>query len=416
MNILHTSDWHLGHTLHGHKRHEEFSLFLSWLHEIILREHVDLLLVAGDIFDNASPGTQAQELYYDFLHRITASTHCHVVITSGNHDSPAFLDAPQQLLEHLRVHIIGRARAPEEEVLKIPGEGKDAGVLVCAVPFLRERELYHAEAGDTPEERDVKLAEGLYEHYSQCAAAAEAIRAGRDIPLIAMGHLFVQGGSVHTDQADSIRIGTLARVDAGMFCHAFDYVALGHLHIPQKVHQQEMVRYSGSPLPMDFQESKDKKSVCLLHTQGRKISVQDIAVPTFRELVCLEGDWEELERQFKELAQSSENPEHLWAEVLYTGQEIIGNLREKVLQTAPEHVDVLRIRNARTLLPSMQAEEAEGIALQDMTEADVFARRLRDSGLDTEETEDQRKDLMELHAIIVREIKESLGDAHTCES
>ena len=109
MNLLHTSDWHLGRTLYGRKRHEEFAAFLDWLAETIERHAVDVLLVAGDVFDTSAPGPRVQALYYRFLCRVAASRCRHAVVIAGNHDSPAFLDAPRELLKALDVHVVGQA-------------------------------------------------------------------------------------------------------------------------------------------------------------------------------------------------------------------------------------------------------------------------------------------------------------------
>ncbi len=398
MNIVHTSDWHLGHTLYGKKRDEEFRLFLDWLHELLRREKVELLLVSGDIFDSGAPGTQAQTLYYDFLQKISTDPACSVVMTAGNHDSPSFLDAPRQLLSHLRIHVAGRALTPEEEVLELPGKAGEPGVIICAVPFLRDRDLYRAAPGDGPEDRDRKLAEGLRGHYRRCAEAAERLRAGRDMPVIAMGHLFVQGGRV--SEGTDVRVGSLARVETGVFPPAFDYAALGHLHIPQTAGETRL-RYSGSPLPLDFSETENRKSVCLLRTHGRDVSVETVEVPRFRNLLSLNGDWPELERRLRELSGAAET---IWAEVLYTGQDVLGDLREKVFEAAPPEVDVLRIRNLRELPVSMHTEEEGAPSLENLTEADVFARLLDEAQLCGEGTEERRKALTACYDEILREI------------
>ena len=107
MKVLHTSDWHIGRTLHGRQRYEEFEAFLDWLADLIEKESIDVLLVAGDVFDNSTPGNRAQELYYRFLCRAAASSNRHVVVTAGNHDSPSFLNAPRELLKFLNVHVGG---------------------------------------------------------------------------------------------------------------------------------------------------------------------------------------------------------------------------------------------------------------------------------------------------------------------
>ena len=107
MRILHTSDWHIGRTLYGRKRYEEFEAFLTWLAETIQENAIDALLVAGDVFDTSAPSNRAQELYYRFLCRVATSSCRHVIVVAGNHDSPSFLNAPKELLKALNVHVVG---------------------------------------------------------------------------------------------------------------------------------------------------------------------------------------------------------------------------------------------------------------------------------------------------------------------
>jgi exonuclease SbcD len=110
MKILHTSDWHIGRTLYGRKRYEEFEAFLTWLAETIQQNEIYALLVAGDVFDTSAPSNRAQELYYRFLCRVAASSCRHIVVVAGNHDSPSFLNAPNELLKALDVHVVGSSR------------------------------------------------------------------------------------------------------------------------------------------------------------------------------------------------------------------------------------------------------------------------------------------------------------------
>ncbi|MDZ4164200.1 MAG: exonuclease subunit SbcD [Smithellaceae bacterium] len=131
MKILHTSDWHLGRALYGRKRYEEFETFLNWLVALIETENIDVLLVAGDVFDNSTPSNRAQELYYRFLCRVAAAPHRHVVITAGNHDSPSFLNAPRELLKFLNIHVVGFASdSPVDEVIVIAGPDHEARLIV----------------------------------------------------------------------------------------------------------------------------------------------------------------------------------------------------------------------------------------------------------------------------------------------
>ena len=147
MKILHTSDWHIGRTLYGRKRYEEFEVFLTWLAETIQDNAIDALLVAGDVFDTSAPSNRAQELYYRFLCRMAASSCRHVVVVAGNHDSPSFLNAPKELLKALDVHVVGSStESPEDEVLVLRNEQDAPELIVCAVPYLRDRDIRVAEA------------------------------------------------------------------------------------------------------------------------------------------------------------------------------------------------------------------------------------------------------------------------------
>ena len=142
MKVLHTSDWHIGRTLYGRKRYEEFEAFLNWLAETIQQEQVDALLVAGDIFDTSTPSNRAQELYYQFLGCVAASSCRHVVLIAGNHDSPSFLNAPRELLKALHVHVIGSIpEKREDEVLLLRRADGSPELIVCAVPYLRDRDI-----------------------------------------------------------------------------------------------------------------------------------------------------------------------------------------------------------------------------------------------------------------------------------
>ncbi len=378
MNILHTSDWHLGHSLYGRRRYGEFQAFLSWLLELIRRENVEVLLLAGDVFDSALPGTQAQALYYGFLRDVSApDSPCrHVVVISGNHDSPTFLDAPGGLLSAMHIHVVGRAREPEEECLLLNGADGSPALVACAVPFLRDRDLYRASDGDGADERDARMAEGMKEHYRRAALEAERLRAGRDIPVLAMGHLFAAGGQAFGDDGvRDLRVGSLGQVSADVFPPLFDYVALGHLHSAQKVHGEERLRYAGSPLPMGFDEAARPREVRLLSTKGRNVSSRGVAVPSFQRLERVEGSLADIEKALRKLSQEKES---VWAEVVHTGSEPVADLRERVEDMARGPLEILRVRNLRVLPEGMEADP-EQETLEELGVEDVFERKLKDA-------------------------------------
>ncbi|MEO1900792.1 MAG: exonuclease SbcCD subunit D C-terminal domain-containing protein [Alcanivorax sp.] len=408
MKILHTSDWHIGRTLYGRKRYEEFENFLTWLAESIQKSEIDALLVAGDVFDTSAPSNRAQELYYRFLCRVAASSCRHVVVIAGNHDSPSFLNAPRELLKALNVHVVGNSsESLEDEVLVLRSELNAPELIVCAVPYLRDRDIRVAEAGESVEDKERKLLAGIRSHYAEVAAFAEQKREelGVDIPIVAMGHLFTAGGqTIDGDGVRELYVGSLAHVTAGIFPASFDYLALGHLHVPQKVNGLETIRYSGSPLPMGFGEAKQQKSVCLVvfnheEGQGKPPSVQLIDVPVFQKLERVKGDWESISSRMLELSATDFQG---WVEVIYEGEEVIGDLRER-LETAVSGtgVEILRIKNNR-IIDHVLGQIHEEETLDDLDVNDVFERCLAVH----EVPEDQRPELLRAYQETVSSLYE----------
>ena len=400
VKILHSSDWHLGKSLYSRSRADEFQAFLDWLVKIIASENIDIVLVSGDVFDNASPGIRAQELYYNFLHKIMHSGCRHMVVTAGNHDSPAFLSAPGPLLRPLGVHVRGQAHIPEEDVLLLRDANNVPVAVVCAVPYLRDRDIRLAHAGENPEDKERTLIEGIRKYYEAAALHAENIRkeAGGNIPLIGMGHLFAAGGkSVDGDGIRDLYVGSLGHVPASIFPSSFEYLALGHLHVAQKVGGSDIVRYSGSPLPLSFSEAEQEKSVYLLECEGRHIQVKKIPVPSFRALRRLRGNMETLEAAIRELA---EKGEPAWLEVLYDGMPIIPDLRnhiEEMVRGSLLEILCVRNKNSRN---SALAMEDEGETLADLDREEVFLRRLDSLGV----MEEQRPELLRMYREVLDEI------------
>ena len=272
LTILHTSDWHLGRRLYGRMRYEEFEAFLSWLQDTISARQVDVLIVAGDIFDTMTPSNKAQALYYEFLGKVSTLCCQHIVIVAGNHDSPTFLDAPSQVLKFLNVHVIGTACEDlNDEVLVLEDNAGEPHCIIAAVPYLRDRDVRGSSAGESADCKDANVIAGIRAHYDGVANIAKAYQNQiikthqRHIPIIATGHLLA-GGSATTED-DGVRdlyVGNLGQIAADTFSPFFDYVALGHLHVPQRVGGCEHIRYSGSPIAMGFGEARQQKQVLLI--------------------------------------------------------------------------------------------------------------------------------------------------------
>jgi exonuclease SbcD len=377
LKLLHTSDWHIGRTLYGRKRYEEFEAFLTWLAETIQQNEIDALLVAGDVFDTSAPSNRAQELYYRFLCRVAASCCRHVVVVAGNHDSPSFLNAPKELLKALDVHVVGSiTEFPEDEVLVLRNDQDTPELIVCAVPYLRDRDIRVAEAGESVEDKERKLIDGIRTHYATVAALAEQKREelGANIPIVGTGHLFTAGGqTVDGDGVRELYVGSLAHVTAGIFPACFNYLALGHLHVPQKVNGLETIRYSGSPLPMGFGEAKQQKSVCQVEFHSTAASVQLIDVPVFQKLERVKGDWDGISSRILELTATGSPG---WLEVIYDGIEVIGDLRERLeAAISGTQMEILRIKNNR-IIERVLGQIHEEETLDDLNVNDVFERCL----------------------------------------
>jgi len=403
MKVLHTSDWHIGRTLYGRKRYEEFEAFLNWLAGTIQQNEVNALLVAGDVFDTSSPSNRAQELYYRFLCRVSASACRHVVVVAGNHDSPSFLNAPRELLKALDVYVVGNVTSnPEDEVLVLRNEQDVPELIVCAVPYLRDRDIRVVEACENIEDKERKLIDGIRTHYAVVAALAEQKReeCGIDIPIVAMGHLFTAGGqTVDGDGVRELYVGSMAHVTAGIFPASFDYLSLGHLHIPQKVNGHEIIRYSGSPLPMGFGEAKQQKSVCQVEFRSKSASVQLIDVPAFQKFERIKGEWNDILDQILEL---SRRDSQAWLEVTYDGNEVISDLRERLESAiSGTKVEILRIKNNR-IIDRVLRQIHEEETLDDLNVNDVFERCLAVHGV----PDNQRPELLQTYQEAVSSLYE----------
>ncbi|MBU2098650.1 MAG: exonuclease SbcCD subunit D C-terminal domain-containing protein [Gammaproteobacteria bacterium] len=414
LTVLHTSDWHLGRSLYGHKRFEEFDALLDWMIATLQEQQVDVLLIAGDVFDTGTPSNRAMQQYYRFLTRVSSTPCRHVVIIGGNHDSPTFLNAPRELLKVLNVHVVG-AKTDDiaDEVIVLHDQHEQPIAIVCATPYLRDRDIRSAEAGESVEDKEQKLLQGIRAHYAAVTAQATRVHESlteseqRDVPVIGMGHLFTAGG--RTADGDGVRplyVGSLAHVGAGIFPDVLDYVALGHLHVPQAVGGHEHIRYCGSPIAMGFGEALQQKSVCLLRFESRQPVLELINIPCFQRLRQLRGNLPTLQSELQTLMQET-TP--VWVEVIYTGDDIVPDLREQLEQIvqigssdqAPP-VTILRIKNQRLAVQALSGNDS-GQTLDDLTPHDVFGKCLDANNV----PEQQRPALQHAHQEILTQLQEA---------
>lgn len=436
MKFLHTSDWHLGRSLYGRKRYEEFEAFLDWLARTLEDEGVDALLVAGDVFDTGTPGNRAQEMYYRFLCRVAAGCCRHVVVIAGNHDSPSFLDAPKDLLRVLNVHVMGAVTGtPADQVILLSDEEKtglkpDRMALICAVPYLRDKDIRTVEPGESLDDKNVKLVEGIKKHYAEVVAAAEEKRIALlktsmeddpcpKIPIIAMGHLFTAGGkTVDGDGVRDLYVGSLAHVGQEAFPASIDYLALGHLHVPQRVGDAEHIRYSGSPIPMGFGEARQQKSVVVIDIKETSsgsiptsaqslnpLTLRLVPVPCFQPLERVSGAMDTILAGINQLKL---NQSRAWLEIEYTGEESAGTVRDRLDEALDgSEMEIRRIKNKRAMDRVLRAMEDEE-SLDDLDVNDVFERCLDAFEVPPED----RVDLIGAYREIIQGLLEEDNHAH----
>jgi exonuclease SbcD len=289
LRVLHTADWHLGHTLHDHKRLDEHNAFLRWLVDTLIQRHVDALLICGDVFETANPPIEATRAWYAFLAEIRRRLPgLDVVVIGGNHDSAARLDAPSSVLDALDLHVVGglpRRGGKELDLDRIWVPLHDAhgapAAWVAAVPFLRVSDLKRGRSeGDEP-----PLVDGVRQLYARVLESGLQ-RRSPDQALVAMGHLYMAS----TDRSDSERRvlgGDQNPLPSSIFGPEWAYVALGHLHLGQEVDRDE-IRYAGSPIPLSMTERGYLHHAVLVEFEGAQVrDVRKLHIPRSVDLIRL---------------------------------------------------------------------------------------------------------------------------------
>lgn len=253
MKILHTADWHLGNTFHGHSRLDEHRHFLKWLLQTLREKQPDALLVTGDVFDSANPSAAAEELLYNFLLRATIEVPgLQIVLTAGNHDSAGRLEAPAALLKTHNIYVRGTIHytakgEPDFDYYLLPLADRQTGQASCvciALPYLRGGDY---PAGMTPEE-------GLRFFFAQLHTHLRKSNY-KGLPIVVAAHFYAAGADICKDEhSERLVVGGQDCVDANVVGQNVSYAALGHIHKAQPVRGGEATYYAGSALPMSFSE------------------------------------------------------------------------------------------------------------------------------------------------------------------
>ena len=403
MRILHTSDWHLGQHFMGKTRQAEHQAFCAWLVEQVREQAVDAVLIAGDIFDTGAPPSYAREQYNRFIVELRG-TGCELVVLGGNHDSVAMLSESKTLLAQLGTRVIpGVSENLDEQLLVLHKRDGSPGAILCGIPFIRPRDVLQSQAGQSAQDKQQSLQQAIQQHYQSLYALAEAKRAelGSELPIIATGHLTTVGASA-SDSVREIYVGSLEAFPTSAFPPAA-YIALGHIHRPQKVGGLEHIRYCGSPIPLSFDEAKQQKEVLLVDfdTSGlRQISA--LPVPRFQPLLSLRGSLKELETAITEAAKQGCAEQPVWLEVLVGTDDYLSDLQLRIAALCEGlPVEVLRIRRERgNASSSLQGQAKE--TLDELSVEEVFAQRLSSEALD--EAEQAR--LLALYQQVVSQLRE----------
>lgn len=278
IRILHTADWHIGQLFHEYDRGYEHRLFLEWLTTTLQEDEIDVLLISGDVFDQANPSAASLKLFYSFLNRSTKlNPHLQIIVTAGNHDSASRLESPRPLLESSNIHIVGVVEKdekgePDYSKITIPLKDRQGNTQAwcIAAPFLR--------LGDYPSmpDADNPYAEGVTAFYRNAYTYVQSVKAPSQA-VIAMGHLHAQQAEISdADHTERLIMGGVESISAASFHPDIRYVALGHIHKAQRIGGNEHIRYSGSPLPMSFSETRYNHQVVLIDVEGD--AVNDIRI------------------------------------------------------------------------------------------------------------------------------------------
>ena len=434
MRIIHTSDWHLGQYFYGKSRANEHQQFLAWLLTQVSSHNIDAIIVAGDIFDTSTPPSYAREMYFDFIAKLHL-TKCQLIILAGNHDSVAMLAESQAVLANLSTRVITQvmpisiaeedltdkasavSKTIDQQVFPITDESGKAAAIICAIPFVRPRDVVKSRAGQSAKDKQQSLQQAIADHYqalyqhalklSKRLAKDLDLAEGEQLPIIATGHLTALGVSVTDSKSDSVRdiyIGSLEAFPASAFPPA-DYIALGHIHRAQKIAKSEHIRYCGSPIPLSFDEAKQEKRVLMAEfTLGKLSQVEDIIVPCFQALYMVKTSVDELEADLKKTLLVFESyldeqqiPSHsskAWLDIEIDNGDHLSDLSQRVSELVVDMpFEVLLVRRCKKARKRQQTQlsEQDNSTLSELSLMDVFDSRLSQLEWQTDE-EIARKD------------------------
>ena len=390
MRVLHTSDWHIGHRLYEKSREKEHLAFLNWLSSYIRDNEIELLIVAGDIFDTSMPSNSSLRLYYNFLVSLNRTKCKRVIITAGNHDSPSTIEAPKEILNALNISVVGRV---DNNIFPI----EDSNITVVAIPFLRDRDIREAISKESFSDINSRYKKALIDYYSKVAKRCEELRDDNSF-FIATGHLFATNTTI-SDSESSIYVGGVGDISADDFPDTFDYIALGHLHKAQKVGGREHIRYSGSPIPLSFNEAKRDSKVIVLDINNRDLDIKEVVVPRFRELISIRCKLDEVEDRLKSI--NSNLPLKSWVEITIIDKSRDLLINEKIMDISRDlDLEVVKIAVESASFNYPKEIVKDNISLSSLTPEDIFIRKCKEEEFNLDENPDIRDAFYEILSIV----------------
>lgn len=393
MRIIHTSDWHLGQYFYGKSRANEHQQFLNWLLAQVETHKVDAIIVAGDIFDTTTPPSYARQMYFNFI-SLLQEFNCQLIIVAGNHDSASMLAESKALLSALSTKVVSnvsditiKANVDEQVFILKNKQGLPQAV-ICAIPFIRPRDVIKSQAGQSATDKSKQLQQAIVDHYQHLYDYAKQLvqASGLELPIIATGHLTALGVTT-SDSVRDIYIGTLEAFPSNAFPPA-DYIALGHIHRAQKVGKTEHIRYCGSPIALSFDEAKQEKRVLMVDFEQDKLSnITDLCVPCFQPLAMLKTTVDNLYQDLETLVPTLINDDllkkhkdiTLWLDVELANTGLLNDLESKISALVKDFpVEVLLIRRQKQVRQRLLHEQQqEHSNLNELTLEDVFDARLQ---------------------------------------
>ena len=388
MKILHTSDWHIGHRLYEKPREAEHIAFFNWLSNYIADNEIELLIVAGDIFDTSMPSNSSLKLYYNFLISLNETKCKRVIITAGNHDSPSTIEAPKDILNALNIYVVGRV---ENNIFPI----EDSNIIVAAVPFLRDRDIREAISREDFNDINSRYRKALIDYYSKVAKRCAELRDDNSF-CIATGHLFATNTTL-SDSESSIYVGGIGDISADDFPDSFDYIALGHLHKAQKVGGKEHIRYSGSPIPLSFNDAKRDSKVILLDVNGRELNIEEVVVPKFRDLISIRCSIDEVENRLKSI--DSQLPLQSWVEINIKDRDLLIN--EKIMDMSENlNLEVIKVSVESREFNYHSEVANRTISLSSLTPEDIFLKKCQEENFNLEDNPEVKDAFYEILSIV----------------